>query len=39
VIIGIVLAGIILWLTGYFTGTEHKPVRTSASRRAPARPR
>ena len=27
VIIGIVLAGIILWLTGYFTGTEHKPVR------------
>jgi K(+)-stimulated pyrophosphate-energized sodium pump len=28
VIIGIVLAGIILWLTGYFTGTEHKPVRT-----------
>ena len=26
-IIGIVLAGIILWLTGYFTGTEHKPVR------------
>ena len=28
VIIGIVLAGIILWLTGYFTGTEDKPVRT-----------
>jgi K(+)-stimulated pyrophosphate-energized sodium pump len=28
VIIGIVLAGIILWLTGYYTGTEHKPVRT-----------
>jgi K(+)-stimulated pyrophosphate-energized sodium pump len=27
VIVGIVLAGIILWLTGYFTGTEHKPVR------------
>jgi K(+)-stimulated pyrophosphate-energized sodium pump len=27
VIIGIVLAGVILWLTGYFTGTEHKPVR------------
>ncbi len=27
VIIGIVLAGIILWLTGYFTGTEHRPVR------------
>ena len=26
-IIGIVLAGVILWLTGYFTGTEHKPVR------------
>jgi K(+)-stimulated pyrophosphate-energized sodium pump len=26
VIIGIVLAGIILWLTGYFTGTEHTPV-------------
>ena len=30
VIIGIVLAGIILWLTGYFTGTEHKPVRDVA---------
>ncbi|HEX7662330.1 MAG TPA: sodium-translocating pyrophosphatase, partial [Pseudonocardiaceae bacterium] len=28
VLIGIVLAGVILWLTGYFTGTEHKPVRT-----------
>ncbi len=28
VIIGIVLAGIILWITGYFTGTEDKPVRT-----------
>ncbi|SHK42959.1 K(+)-stimulated pyrophosphate-energized sodium pump [Pseudonocardia thermophila] len=28
VLIGIVLAGIILWLTGYFTGTEHKPVKT-----------
>ncbi|MGH3751946.1 MAG: sodium-translocating pyrophosphatase [Pseudonocardiaceae bacterium] len=27
VIIGIMLAGIILWLTGYFTGTEHRPVR------------
>ena len=27
VVIGIVLAGFILWLTGYFTGTEHKPVR------------
>ncbi len=27
VIIGIVLAGIILWLTGYYTGTEHKPVK------------
>ncbi|WP_232660853.1 sodium-translocating pyrophosphatase [Pseudonocardia sp. TRM90224] len=27
VIIGIVLAGIILWLTGYFTGTEDKPVQ------------
>ncbi|MDQ2708579.1 MAG: sodium-translocating pyrophosphatase [Actinomycetota bacterium] len=27
VLIGIVLAGIILWLTGYFTGTEHKPVK------------
>ncbi len=28
VIIGIVLAGIILWLTGYVTGTEYKPVKT-----------
>ncbi|MGH3948188.1 MAG: proton/sodium-translocating pyrophosphatase, partial [Pseudonocardiaceae bacterium] len=27
VIIGIVLAGVILWLTGYYTGTENKPVR------------
>jgi K(+)-stimulated pyrophosphate-energized sodium pump len=27
VIIGIVLAAIILWLTGYFTGTEDKPVQ------------
>jgi K(+)-stimulated pyrophosphate-energized sodium pump len=27
VIIGIVLAGVILWITGYFTGTEHKPVK------------
>ncbi len=27
VLIGIVLAGIILWLTGYFTGTEDKPVQ------------
>ncbi|MGH3914239.1 MAG: sodium-translocating pyrophosphatase [Pseudonocardiaceae bacterium] len=27
VIIGIVLAGVILWLTGYFTGTEHRPVQ------------
>jgi K(+)-stimulated pyrophosphate-energized sodium pump len=27
VIIGIVLASIILWLTGIYTGTEHKPVQ------------
>ncbi len=27
VLIGIVLAGVILWLTGYFTGTEHRPVK------------
>ena len=27
VIIGIVLAGVSLWLTGYYTGTEHKPVK------------
>ncbi|GAA2788356.1 sodium-translocating pyrophosphatase [Crossiella cryophila] len=27
VIIGIVLAGIILWLTGYFTGTDYRPVK------------
>jgi K(+)-stimulated pyrophosphate-energized sodium pump len=31
VIIGIVLAGVILWLTGYFTGTEHRPVRDVGS--------
>ncbi|MGH8775904.1 MAG: sodium-translocating pyrophosphatase [Jiangellaceae bacterium] len=27
VIVGVVLAGIILWLTGYFTGTDKRPVR------------
>jgi K(+)-stimulated pyrophosphate-energized sodium pump len=27
VIIGIVLAGVIMWLTGYFTGTDKRPVR------------
>ncbi|WP_229794914.1 sodium-translocating pyrophosphatase, partial [Saccharothrix coeruleofusca] len=27
VIIGIALATVILWLTGYFTGTEYKPVK------------
>ncbi|WP_199431575.1 sodium-translocating pyrophosphatase [Qaidamihabitans albus] len=27
VIIGIALAGVILWLTGYYTGTEHGPVK------------
>ncbi len=27
VLIGIVLAGVILALTGYFTGTEHRPVK------------
>jgi K(+)-stimulated pyrophosphate-energized sodium pump len=27
VIIGIVLAAIIMWLTGYFTGTDKRPVR------------
>jgi K(+)-stimulated pyrophosphate-energized sodium pump len=31
VIIGIVLAGVILWLTGYFTGTEHRPVNDVGS--------
>ncbi len=30
VAIGIVLAGIILWLTGYYTGTEHRPVQDVA---------
>jgi K(+)-stimulated pyrophosphate-energized sodium pump len=30
VLIGIVLAAIILWVTGYFTGTEHKPVKDVA---------
>ncbi len=30
VLIGIVLAGIILWLTGYFTGTETKPTNDVA---------
>ncbi|MDR0626271.1 MAG: sodium-translocating pyrophosphatase [Bifidobacteriaceae bacterium] len=27
VVIGIVLAGLILWITGYFTGTETRPTR------------
>jgi K(+)-stimulated pyrophosphate-energized sodium pump len=27
VLIGIVLASVILWLTGFYTGTEHKPVQ------------
>ncbi|MBK1785166.1 sodium-translocating pyrophosphatase [Prauserella cavernicola] len=27
VLIGIALAGVILWLTGYYTGTEHGPVK------------
>jgi K(+)-stimulated pyrophosphate-energized sodium pump len=31
VIIGIVLAAVILRLTGYFTGTEHKPVQEVAA--------
>jgi len=31
VVIGIVLAGLILWLTGYFTGTDKRPVRDVAS--------
>ncbi|HEX6917459.1 MAG TPA: sodium-translocating pyrophosphatase [Phycicoccus sp.] len=30
VIIGIVLAGIILWLTGHFTGTDKRPTRDVA---------
>ncbi len=30
VVLGIVLAGIILWLTGYFTGTEDRPTKDVA---------
>ena len=30
VVIGIVLAGIILWLTGYFTGTDKRPTKDVA---------
>ena len=37
VVVGIVLAGIILWLTGYYTGTESSPTkRTAASTRTGA---
>jgi len=32
VAIGVVLAGVILWLTGYFTGTTSKPTWTVAAR-------
>jgi K(+)-stimulated pyrophosphate-energized sodium pump len=31
VLIGIVLAGVILWITGYFTGTESKPTKHVAA--------
>ncbi|WP_278236316.1 sodium-translocating pyrophosphatase [Isoptericola sp. AK164] len=31
VLIGIVLAGVILWTTGYFTGTESKPTKHVAA--------
>ncbi len=31
VALGVVLAGVILWLTGYFTGTDKKPTLTVAS--------
>ncbi|WP_462283587.1 sodium-translocating pyrophosphatase [Nostocoides sp.] len=30
VLLGIVLAGVILWLTGYYTGTEHRPTNDVA---------
>ncbi len=30
VLLGIVLAGVILWLTGYFTGTDHPPTHNVA---------
>jgi K(+)-stimulated pyrophosphate-energized sodium pump len=30
VVVGIVLAGIILWLTGYFTGTDKRPTKDVA---------
>ncbi|NLT55078.1 MAG: sodium-translocating pyrophosphatase [Actinomycetales bacterium] len=30
VFLGIILAGVILWLTGHFTGTEHGPVKNVA---------
>ncbi|MGL4744802.1 MAG: sodium-translocating pyrophosphatase [Dermatophilaceae bacterium] len=30
VVIGIVLAGVILWLTGYFTGTDKRPTKDVA---------
>ncbi|GAA1976761.1 sodium-translocating pyrophosphatase [Isoptericola halotolerans] len=31
VLIGIVLAGVILWITGYFTGTDSKPTKHVAA--------
>jgi K(+)-stimulated pyrophosphate-energized sodium pump len=30
IVIGIVLAGLVMWLTGYFTGTESKPTNSVA---------
>jgi K(+)-stimulated pyrophosphate-energized sodium pump len=30
VVLGILLAGVILWLTGYFTGTDHPPTHNVA---------
>jgi K(+)-stimulated pyrophosphate-energized sodium pump len=34
-IVGLVVTGLIIWVTEYYTGTEYRPVRSIARRRSP----